>query len=173
MPVRSPWSTLDDNDWGNFDYILNGAAANSIGEADVGITHDVTGSLDGNGNDNVLIDTVNNQATTFNAGSGNDVLIAGNGNDVLNGENGIDLLVGGTGSDRMSGGSGKDTFLWLAGDQGAATAGTGTATYGFAGVTQANDVGFAYEFSVNTTSFANLNALTPSSNTNFVARYPD
>jgi len=55
-------------------------------------------------------------ANTFNAGSGNDQLDGGAGNDTLRGEAGEDGLIGGAGNDQLEGGLGNDTYYFGVGD---------------------------------------------------------
>ncbi|KQU71853.1 hypothetical protein ASC75_24125 [Aminobacter sp. DSM 101952] len=96
----------DDTDWGDFKY-----AYATGGKADVSISHDTVGAMDGTSSDDVMIDLINNAATEMRGNGGNDVLIGNGGNDLLFGGDGNDILHGGDGADTMTGGSGADTFV--------------------------------------------------------------
>lgn len=103
--------------WGNFDYVLNGNAAN---ESDVFIGQDTDGTIDGSNDANihdVLINITDADLHTINGNAGDDVLIGGVARDTLNGGTGNDILVGRGGVDTMSGNGGSDTFVWRLGDQ--------------------------------------------------------
>lgn len=102
-----------DTDWGNFDYVLNGGS-----EADVGVSADTSGALDGTIGADLLIN-VTNSGATLNGGDGNDVLIGTNASgqvDTLNGGANDDILVGRGGNDNLNGGTGADTFMFRAGE---------------------------------------------------------
>jgi Ca2+-binding RTX toxin-like protein len=87
---------------------------------------------------------------TIDGGAGNDTIYGQEGDDIIVGGTGQDVIAGGTGNDTMTGGTGeRDTFRWTAADHGSvAGGGVVVATYNFAGVTQATNNHFAFEFDV-------------------------
>ena len=89
----------NDNDWGNFNYTLSDGSLTDTGAASISI--DVSGAIDGNGNNNVLYNALSTGAT----------LNGNGGNDVLFGNSGADTLNGGTGDDILNGGGGNDQFV--------------------------------------------------------------
>ena len=75
-----------------------------------------SGTLNGDGADNVIIGS--GGVDTLTANAGNDHLEGKAGNDTLYGNAGNDILIGGEGDDILFGGSQGDTFVWHAGDTG-------------------------------------------------------
>jgi Ca2+-binding RTX toxin-like protein len=67
----------------------------------------------GSGNDRVIAGTA---SITINGGDGNDVLLGNRADDNLNGGDGNDWLNGGRGADQLDGGLGRDTFTFSARD---------------------------------------------------------
>jgi hypothetical protein len=150
-----------------------------VDNVELDVTHNVpatfaNGSFTYHANDGTIesaaaaLVTIQGQNSSTITGTGAaEILVAGGNADTLLGNGGLDVFVGGAGSDTMTGGAQKDVYMWRTGDQGVTT--TAPKTYNFVGVNSGNDLAFAHEFSVNTASFANLNALDPTLNTNYVA----
>jgi Ca2+-binding RTX toxin-like protein len=115
-----------------------------LGSANVTVTRTDTTTLTGTGANEILVGDPD--AETLQGGGGDDGLWGRGGNDSLDGGTGNDTLLGGQGSDTMTGGTGSDTFRWVLGDQGVNLA--SQTVYNFAGVTQATDNHFAWEFDV-------------------------
>jgi len=76
----------------------------------VTVSRDASGTMNGTGADNILVDT-STGATTMDAGAGNDALVS-------SAASGGDTLIGGAGNDMLTGGAGADTFVWKLADRG-------------------------------------------------------
>ncbi|NRP20186.1 Hemolysin, chromosomal [Ensifer adhaerens] len=94
---------------GLFTYTATGSNADN---ANVALTYDTAGPITGGNGSQILVGS--DAANSFNAGAGNDVILAGGGDDVIDqtSNEGRDIVDGGTGSDtyRLSGVQGAEQF---------------------------------------------------------------